>query len=157
MRQKRILGALDQSLLVRFWGRRLRQIVGLGRDDMAYPTPGVGDITSVPGNNVQMKMEDGLPGCTAKIEADLETIRDMTRPYDRHCLIDGSPRRRLFFGGQILPSRRVPLGYDQNVTRTYRKPIPDAVPMRPSEGNAFRSELAEWAFIIFVQCRSPSR
>jgi hypothetical protein len=43
-----------------------------------HPVPEIGRFAFITRDNVKMKMEDGLAGCSALVETDVETIRMKT-------------------------------------------------------------------------------
>ena len=78
VRQKRILGALDQSLLIRLGQRGRREIVRFGWYDVAHAAPRIGDIAGIAGNDVQMKVEDSLAAGSAQVETNIEAVWGVT-------------------------------------------------------------------------------
>ena len=138
------------------WGRT-GQVIRPMRNDAADPAPRIGNVAVVPRDDVEVKVEDGLPGSLADVDADVETVR-LVLPEDLlpHP-INRSENRRLFLAGGIEPGRDMPPRHDQRMTGRDRK----SIPKRDHEGifveDPIPRRLAEWAGEVHFDLGSPTR
>jgi hypothetical protein len=79
-------------------------IAGLGRDDVANAAPGVRYIARVSGNNVEVKLGNGLAGGEAVVEAEVEGVGCGVKVRRQVVLGPVYPYQKagLFGAGQLL-------------------------------------------------------
>ena len=83
VRQERVVATGDQTLGRGIGGVEPSQIVPPARNDMTNAAARIGNVTVVPGNDVNVEMRNRLAGRRAHVDANVESVR---RVSSQHCL-----------------------------------------------------------------------
>jgi hypothetical protein len=96
-------------------GRAFGQVVALRGDHVAHPAAGVGHVTGVAGDDVDVEVLDGLPSGRSGVEADVVAIGATFGVESLLDLVDERHEVRALLGGRFPPSRDQSAGDDQRV------------------------------------------
>jgi hypothetical protein len=107
--------AVDETDLPAAGGRALGQVVPLRGDHVAHPSPGVGHVTGVARDDVDVEVLDGLPCGRSGVEADVVAIGATFGVESLPDLVDERHEVRALLGGRFPPRRNQPAGDDQRV------------------------------------------
>jgi len=122
-----LLPVKQRDRLTRTWRRRPRRckVVALAGNHVANPAAWVLDVAAVARDDMQMKVRDGLTGCSARIEPDIETVGRETTLDHRADVIDQRDQLPPLILGCLPPRHDRPPRDDERVPPAHREAIPD--------------------------------
>ena len=92
------------------------EVIRLRWNDVSHAAGWIRDIASIAGNDVEMKMEDGLAGRFSDIDADVEAVRLMPGEDFVTGDVDGGQELRTLLFFCVEPGRDVSLWDEKRVS-----------------------------------------
>ena len=114
---------------------------------MAYAAPRVGHITGTARNHVQVQVRDGLSGCLAAVDPEVESIGRIMPQDEITDERDGIGDRGLLGRCGIEPGSHMTMRHDEGVARCDRKAIPQRTYQRQTQKHPTRLRAAEGAVL----------
>ena len=109
------------------------------------PAPRIGNVALIARNNVEMQVEDGLPGGLAHVDPDVETVGMISTNDLLPHPVDRLNKGGLLLAGGLKPGRDMPAGDNQCVPRRHREAVPKCDDQRIFVEDAIPCRFAKWA------------
>jgi hypothetical protein len=150
-------------------GGRTGKGAALARNDVAHAAAGVGDVSPVPRDEVDVEVEDGLASGLADVDADVEAVGVVATRQEIPGTVDGCGDRCLLVLARVEPGRDVPSGDDEEMAFADREGVPEGPRQAVFEGDPVAGGGAERAiggcrhrgrvgcFVLRVISSRPSR
>lgn len=118
-------------------------VVALFRNDVPDTAARVGHVARIPRNQVDMEVEDRLPGRWAAIDADIVAIGPVVLLDDHFDRVQRFEERGAFFGTGFEPGGYVADWNKKSVTRRHRVAVPQPIRKFVAEEDAVGWRVAE--------------